>query len=53
MSEEDDEGAVDFGWDEPTKKLTGRRKKTQKKAKLGTFGRLMYVNLFIDIGDDV
>lgn len=32
------EGAVEFGWEEPEKKVSGRRKKTQKKAKLGTFG---------------
>lgn len=32
------EGAVDFGWEEPAKKVTGRRKKTLKKPKLGTFG---------------
>eukprot|EP00889_Picochlorum_renovo_P007309 jgi/Picre1/34339/NNA_001811.t1 len=31
------EGAVEFGWEEPEKKVSGRRKKTQKKAKLGTF----------------
>ena len=31
--------AIDFGWDDdaPGKKLTGRRKKAQKKAKVGTF----------------
>lgn len=34
----DDGGAVEFGWEEPEKKLSGRRKKAQKKAKLGTFG---------------
>lgn len=44
-------GAVDFGWEEPAKKLSGRRKKTQKKAKLGTFGalysvlRLLWINV--------
>lgn len=32
------EGAVEFGWEEPESKVSGRRKKTQKKAKLGTFG---------------
>ncbi len=45
------EGAVDFGWEEPATKLSGRRKKTQKKAKLGTFGAFeMYSDVVIRYG---
>ena len=40
QEEADDGGAVEFGWEEPEKKLSGRRKKAQKKAKLGTFGMI-------------
>lgn len=47
-----EEGAVDFGWDEPEKKLSGRRKKAQKKAKLGTFGA-WYSFLLLGIDADI
>jgi len=37
---------IEFGWSDE-RKVSGRRKKTQKKAKLGTFGAYISYNTWI------
>ena len=38
-SGEEEQQVAEFGWEDAPKKLTGRRKKLQKKVKPGSFGK--------------